>query len=165
MEVKSLFNLRLLFLQNRRQLISLALAVLLMVVAIYVVFPKLVGVSDAIGKLSDATWYWVVVAIAFNGVRFLSYTSLFRGVLSGTQEDTVNRRLDLRASYQITMAGFAATILTVRNRTLPAHVLGVLNNSPLYFRFAGGFALVVPSLIFIFFMRRYLLNMWGRVTK
>src|SRR5205807_7789243 len=98
-------------LQNRRQLISLALAVLLMVVAIYVVFPKLVGVSDAIGKLSDATWYWVVVAVAFNGVRFLSYTSLFRGVLSGTQEDTVNRRLDLRASYQITMAGFAATIL------------------------------------------------------
>lgn len=60
---------------------------------------------------------------------------------------------------------FAATILTVRNRTLPAHVLGVLNESPLPFRFAGGFALVVPSLIFIFFMRRYLLNMWGRVTK
>src|SRR5205814_6024984 len=50
-------------------------------------------------------------AVAFNGVRFLSYTSLFRGVLSGTQEDTLNRRLDLRASYQITMAGFAATIL------------------------------------------------------
>lgn len=60
---------------------------------------------------------------------------------------------------------FAATILTVRNRTLPAHVLSVLSDSPLYFRFAGGFALVVPSLIFIFFMRRYLLNMWGRVTK
>lgn len=60
---------------------------------------------------------------------------------------------------------FAATILTVRNRTLPAHVLGVLNDSPLPFRFAGGFALVIPSLIFIFFMRRYLLNMWGRVTK
>lgn len=60
---------------------------------------------------------------------------------------------------------FAATILTVRNRTLPAHVLGVLNDSPLPFQFAGGFALVVPSLVFIFFMRRYLLNMWGRVTK
>ncbi|MCU0495365.1 MAG: carbohydrate ABC transporter permease [Chloroflexaceae bacterium] len=60
---------------------------------------------------------------------------------------------------------FAATILTVRNRTLPAHVMGVLNDSPLAFRFAGGFALVVPSLVFIFFMRRYLLNMWGRVTK
>ena len=69
-------------LQNRRQLVMLLLAVILMVVAIYVVFPKLVGVSDAIGKLGDATWYWVVVAVAFNGVRFLSYTSLFSGVLS-----------------------------------------------------------------------------------
>ena len=56
---------------------------------------------------------------------------------------------------------FAATILTLRNRTLPAQVLGALNDSPLYFRFAGGFALVFPSLIFIFFMRRYLFNLWG----
>jgi uncharacterized protein (TIRG00374 family) len=98
-------------LQNRRQLITLALAVVLMVVAIYVVFPKVVGVSDAVGKLGDATWYWVVIAIAFNVVRFLAYTLLFRGVLSGDVEDDVHRRLDLRASYQITMAGFAATIL------------------------------------------------------
>jgi uncharacterized protein (TIRG00374 family) len=98
-------------LQNRRHLITLGVAVVLMVVAIYVVFPKVVGVSDALGKLGDATWYWVLVAVGFNLVRFLAYTLLFRGVLSGEHEDTVNRRLDLRASYQITMAGFAATIL------------------------------------------------------
>ena len=60
---------------------------------------------------------------------------------------------------------FAATILTVRERTLPAHVLNALNTSPLAFRFAGGLALVVPSLVFIFFMRRYLMNMWGRVVR
>ena len=60
---------------------------------------------------------------------------------------------------------FAATILTVRNHTLPAHVLSVLNNSALPVRFAGGFALIMPSLVFIFFIRRYLLNMWGRVVK
>ena len=60
---------------------------------------------------------------------------------------------------------FAATILTVRNRTLPAHVLSVLNDSALPVRFAGGFALIIPSLIFIFIIRRYLLNMWGRVVK
>jgi multiple sugar transport system permease protein len=60
---------------------------------------------------------------------------------------------------------FAATILTVRNHTLPAHVLTVLNGSPLPVRFAGGFALIVPSLVFIFLIRRYLLNMWGRVVK
>jgi multiple sugar transport system permease protein len=60
---------------------------------------------------------------------------------------------------------FAATILTVRNRTLPAHVLAFLNDSPLPLRFAGGFALIIPSLIFIFIIRRYLLNMWGRIVK
>ena len=59
----------------------------------------------------------------------------------------------------------AATILTVQNRTLPAQVFGSLGDSPLPFRFAGGFALIVPSLVFIFFIRRYLFNMWGRVVK
>ncbi|MEW6231190.1 MAG: carbohydrate ABC transporter permease [Chloroflexota bacterium] len=60
---------------------------------------------------------------------------------------------------------FAATILTLRSRTLPAHVLTVLNESPLPFRFAGGFFLIAPALVFIFIIRRYLLNMWGRVVK
>ncbi len=60
---------------------------------------------------------------------------------------------------------FAATILTLRSRTLPAHVLTVLNESPLPFRFAGGFFLIAPALVFIFIIRRYLLSMWGRVVK
>lgn len=55
----------------------------------------------------------------------------------------------------------AATVLTLSNRTLPAQVLTSLSNSPVAFRFAGGFALVVPALLFILLMRRYLLNMWG----
>ncbi len=56
---------------------------------------------------------------------------------------------------------FAATILTVRERTLPAHILASLNQSPLYFKFAGGFFMIIPSLFFIFFMRKYLFNLWG----
>jgi len=56
---------------------------------------------------------------------------------------------------------FAATILTVRERTLPAHILATLNQSPLYFKFAGGFFMIIPSLFFIFFMRKYLFNLWG----
>jgi len=56
---------------------------------------------------------------------------------------------------------FAATILTLRNRTLPAQVLSTLADSPLYYKFAGGFFMVVPAIIFIFFMRKYLLNLWG----
>ena len=56
---------------------------------------------------------------------------------------------------------FAATILTLRERTLPAHVVASLNQSPLYFKFAGGFFLIIPSLFFIYFMRKYLFNLWG----
>jgi multiple sugar transport system permease protein len=60
---------------------------------------------------------------------------------------------------------FASVILTVQNRTLPAQVLTQLDNSPLPYKFAGGFALIVPALVFIFFIRRYLFNMWGRVVR
>lgn len=62
---------------------------------------------------------------------------------------------------------FAATILTQRNRTLPALVLSQIADvgSPLPFRYAAGFFLIAPSLIYIFFMRRYLLGMWGQVVK
>lgn len=56
---------------------------------------------------------------------------------------------------------FAASILTVNSRTLPAHILKTLNASPLYFRFAGGFFMIIPAIIFIFFMRKYLFHMWG----
>jgi len=41
----------------------------------------------------------------------------------------------------------------------------VLDESQLPYRFAGGFFMMVPSLIFMLFIRRYLLNLWGRVTK
>lgn len=58
-----------------------------------------------------------------------------------------------------------AAVLTLTNRTLPAQVLASLSDSPLAYRFAGGFALVVPALAFIFFMRRYLLNMWGTTLR
>lgn len=60
---------------------------------------------------------------------------------------------------------FAATILTVQNRTLPAQVLTQLNDSPIYYRYAGGFFMIAPALVFIFIIRRYLLNLWGPMGK
>jgi len=96
-------------LQDRRKLVSGFALVLLLVVAIYVLFPKIVGADEAVDKLDEATWYWIVVAIGFNVLAFGAYVALFHGVLAGTREDEVHRRLDMRASYQITMAGLAAT--------------------------------------------------------
>jgi uncharacterized protein (TIRG00374 family) len=96
-------------LQDRRKLFGGLALIVLIIVAIYVVFPELVGLDDALHKLDEATWYWVVVAIGFNVAAFGAYVALFRGVLGGTRDDDVHRRLDLRASYLITMAGLAAT--------------------------------------------------------
>lgn len=58
-----------------------------------------------------------------------------------------------------------ASILTLARRTLPAQVLSSLADSPLAYRFAGGFALVIPALLFIAVMRRYLTNMWGSTIR
>jgi multiple sugar transport system permease protein len=60
---------------------------------------------------------------------------------------------------------FAASVLTIQNRTLPAQVLTALPYSPEPYKFAGGFFMLIPSMIFIFFIRRYLFNMWGQVSK
>ena len=60
---------------------------------------------------------------------------------------------------------FAASILTVQNRTLPAQVLFALDGSPEHYQFAAAFFMLIPSLVFIFAIRRYLFNMWGQVTK
>lgn len=96
-------------LADRRKLITGVLVVVLLVVGIYVVFPKLVGLDQAVKKLDDASLVWMLIAIAFNVAAFAAYVALFRGVLAGTRDDVLQRRLNLRASYQITMAGLAAT--------------------------------------------------------
>jgi multiple sugar transport system permease protein len=60
---------------------------------------------------------------------------------------------------------FAASVLTIQNRTLPAFLLQSLGESPLHLKFAGGLVLVVPSLIFIFAVRKYLFAMWGIANR
>ncbi len=60
---------------------------------------------------------------------------------------------------------FAASVLTIQNRTLTAFLLNSLNVSPLHLKFAGGAALVIPSLLFIFAVRKYLFAMWGIANR
>jgi multiple sugar transport system permease protein len=60
---------------------------------------------------------------------------------------------------------FAAAVLTIENRTLTAFLLQSLNVSPLPLKFAGGAALVLPALIFIFAVRKYLFAMWGIANR
>ena len=96
-------------LRDRRRLVCFVLILVLGIVAIYVVFPKIAGFDDSLEKMDDATWYWIVVAIGFNCRR----VRRLRGAVPGGPRRE-HRREGLRAarcrtSYQITMAGLAAT--------------------------------------------------------
>ncbi|WP_084327108.1 carbohydrate ABC transporter permease [Salinarimonas rosea] len=60
---------------------------------------------------------------------------------------------------------FAAAVLTIENRTLTAFLLQSLNVSPLHLKFAGAAVLVLPALLFLFAVRKYLFAMWGIANR
>jgi len=94
------------FFASPKRLLQTMLVVLVVLAAIYILLPRIVGIQDALGQLSDAAPGWLVVALAFDVLMFFSYVALFRGVVG---ERVVN--LEWSVSYQITMAGLAATRL------------------------------------------------------
>lgn len=60
---------------------------------------------------------------------------------------------------------FAAAVLTIENKTLTAFLIQSLNFSPLPLRFAGGTVLILPALIFLFAVRKYLFSLWGIANR
>ena len=97
-------------LASPRTLVVIFLGIVIAIVGLYVLLPKLVGVSDAFNRIGDATWYWIVVAFGFVVVAFGAYAAVFRAVVGGGPESGIPPgRLNLRASYEITMAGFAGS--------------------------------------------------------
>jgi multiple sugar transport system permease protein len=60
---------------------------------------------------------------------------------------------------------FAAAVLTIQNRTLTAFLLQSLDYSPLAIKFAGGAVLVIPALVFLFAVRKYLFALWGIANR
>jgi putative heme transporter len=91
---------------TRRRVAQTLLVVLLLLIGIYFLFPKLVGLGDALSKLSEADAAWIAVAIGFNVVAIATYVALFKAVVGG---DAL--RLTWAETYEINMAGVAATLL------------------------------------------------------
>ncbi len=87
--------------------------VLAFVAALYIGLPAaLDGLSDMKRVVKGADPVWIVIALGFNVLSFASYVALFRGVIGGQSKTELSYpRLDWSASYQITMAGLAATRL------------------------------------------------------
>jgi uncharacterized protein (TIRG00374 family) len=89
-----------------RRVIQTVLVVLILLGGIYFLFPKLVGLGDALSKLGDADAAWIAVAIGFNVVAIATYIALFKAVVGG---DVL--RLTWAETYEINMAGVAATLI------------------------------------------------------
>ncbi|MGB7587411.1 MAG: lysylphosphatidylglycerol synthase transmembrane domain-containing protein [Solirubrobacterales bacterium] len=89
-----------------RRVVRTAVVVLALLIGIYFLFPKLVGLGDALSKLGEADPIWIVIAIAFNVVAIATYIALFKAVVGG---DAL--RLTWRETYEINMAGVAASLI------------------------------------------------------
>ncbi len=89
-----------------RRMVQTAIVVLALLIGIYFLFPKLVGLGDALSKLDEAEPVWIGVAICFNVAAFATYTALFKAVVGGRV-----LRFTWAETYQINMAGLAATLL------------------------------------------------------
>jgi len=91
---------------TRRRIAQTSLLVLILLIGIYFLFPKLVGLGDALSKLGEADPVWIAVAIGFNVAAIATYVALFKAVVGG---DAL--RLTWPETYEINMAGVAATRL------------------------------------------------------
>jgi uncharacterized protein (TIRG00374 family) len=89
-----------------RRLIQTVVVVFILLGGIYFLFPKLIGLGDALGKLDEADPVWIAVAIGFNVLAYATYIALFKAVVGG---DAL--RLTWKETYEINMAGVAGTLL------------------------------------------------------
>ena len=89
-----------------RRLVQTVVVVFILLGAIYFLFPKLVGLGDALSRLDEADPVWIAIAIGFNIVAYATYIALFKAVVGG---DAL--RLRWSETYEINMAGVAGTLL------------------------------------------------------
>jgi uncharacterized protein (TIRG00374 family) len=90
---------------NRRSVFGLAAFLLLSIAALYFLLPQLAGLQDTWHRIENGSPYWIFVALLFGCGMFAGYVAMFRGIFLRAGAT----RIDWKASYQITMAGLAAS--------------------------------------------------------
>jgi len=93
--------------QVTRKNVALAAFFIVSVVAfLYFVLPQIAGLEDTWKRINEGNPWWLAAAALFTVLSFAGYVILFQSVFvrSGS-------RIGYRESYQITMAGLAATRL------------------------------------------------------
>lgn len=90
---------------TRRRAVGFALFILAAVAFLYLVLPNLPGVG-AVHEIEHGDKWWIAVGVVLETLSFAGYVVLFRAVLLRGRES-----IGWAASYEITMAGVAATRL------------------------------------------------------
>ncbi|MBV9465859.1 MAG: flippase-like domain-containing protein [Solirubrobacterales bacterium] len=91
---------------TRRRLLASGVFVVSTVAFLYFVLPKLLGLQETWNRLQRGDEVWLAIAALLEVLSFLGYVALFRAVFVRGES-----RIDWRESYEITMAGLAATRL------------------------------------------------------
>jgi len=90
---------------TRRRAVGFALFIIAAVAFLYLVLPNLPGVS-AVQEIEHGDTWWIAIGVLLEILSFAGYVVLFRSVLLRGRES-----IGWAASYEITMAGVAATRL------------------------------------------------------
>jgi uncharacterized membrane protein YbhN (UPF0104 family) len=91
---------------TRRQIVAFGVFVLSGVAFLYFVLPKLAGVGTTVHRIEGGNGWWIGVGVVLEMASFGGYIVLFRAVFVRGES-----RVGWNESYQITMAGLAATRL------------------------------------------------------
>jgi uncharacterized protein (TIRG00374 family) len=91
-----------------RSVLTLVAFLLVSIAALYFLLPKLAGLQDTWHRIEDGSPYWMLAALVFTVGMFGGYVAMFRGVYTRAHDEG---RIDWQVSYQITMAGLAASRL------------------------------------------------------
>jgi uncharacterized protein (TIRG00374 family) len=95
---------------TRRSLILGVFFVISAVAFLYFVLPQLADLKQQGEQVGEGNRLWLGVAVVFTLASFGGYVMMFQGIFV-RGETRAGARIDWRASYQITMAGLAATRL------------------------------------------------------
>jgi putative heme transporter len=91
---------------TRRQIVAFGIFVASAVAFLYFVLPKLTSVGTTVHRIERGDTWWIVIGVVLELLSFGGYIVLFRSVFVSGQS-----RVGWRESYEITMAGLAATRL------------------------------------------------------
>jgi uncharacterized membrane protein YbhN (UPF0104 family) len=94
---------------TRRQFVAFGIFIASAVGFLYFVLPKLTGAATTVHRIERGDTWWIVIGVVLEVLSFGGYIVLFRSVF--VTSDAQAAQIGWRESYEITMAGLAATRL------------------------------------------------------